>query len=208
MSNTPSLEHVIRGAMDRWATELHTAIPAVVKSYDAETQTISAQPLIRVGVTGADGERDVERLPIISDVPVMFLGAGVFRITFPIAAGDTVLLIFSEASLDKWLSTGGDVDPLDDRRFHLSDAIAIPGLRSRPQATPVDDEALTIEAPAIKLGSVDADDPVALKSDLDELKSAISGAAVVANDGGAAFKANILAALASWPACSEKVTAE
>lgn len=34
---------------------------------------------------------------------------------------------------------------------------------------------------------------------LNALKGAISGAAVVPNDGGAAFKANILSALASWP---------
>jgi len=35
---------------------------------------------------------------------------------------------------------------------------------------------------------------------LEALKSAISGAAVVPNDGGAAFKANLMTALASWPA--------
>lgn len=34
---------------------------------------------------------------------------------------------------------------------------------------------------------------------LTALKSAISGAAVVPNDGGAAFKANLMSALASWP---------
>ena len=34
---------------------------------------------------------------------------------------------------------------------------------------------------------------------LNTLKSAISGAAVVANDGGAALKANIIAALSGWP---------
>lgn len=35
---------------------------------------------------------------------------------------------------------------------------------------------------------------------LEALKNAISGAAVVPNDGGAAFKANLMTALASWPA--------
>lgn len=41
---------------------------------------------------------------------------------------------------------------------------------------------------------------LATKADLDDLKDAISGAATVAGDGGAAFKANVLAALAGWPA--------
>lgn len=47
---------------------------------------------------------------------------------------------------------------------------------------------------------------VATKADLDAIKAAISGAAVVANDGGAALKANIIAA---WPASvgSSKVKA-
>lgn len=47
-------------------------------------------------------------------------------------------------------------------------------------------------------------------SELSALKSAISGAAVVAGDGGAAFKANILTALASWPGAvaASKVKAE
>ena len=42
-------------------------------------------------------------------------------------AGDQVLLVFSERSLDVWLSAGGIVDPNDTRKHHISDAIAIPG---------------------------------------------------------------------------------
>ena len=41
--------------------------------------------------------------------------------------------------------------------------------------------------------------PVAIASDLQALYDAINGAAVAAGDGGATFKANILAALAAWP---------
>lgn len=40
----------------------------------------------------------------------------------------------------------------------------------------------------------------AVSNNLSVLKNAISSAAVVAGDGGAALKANILAALAAWPA--------
>lgn len=51
-------------------------------------------------------------------------------------------------------------------------------------------------AGTVQLGEAGASDPVARKSDIDAIESAINGAAVVANDGGAALKANILAA---WP---------
>jgi phage gp45-like len=60
----------------------------------------------------------------------------------------------------------------------------------------------------VRIGSAGASDPAALKSDLVALKAAISGAATVANDGGAALKANILAALSSWPVSATKVKLE
>jgi phage baseplate assembly protein V len=71
---------------------------------------------------------------------------------------------------------------------------------------------VVIAAPLVELaGNTDA---VALASkvaaQLTALKSAISGAVVVPMDGGASFKATLLAALASWPAstASTKVKAE
>jgi phage baseplate assembly protein V len=41
--------------------------------------------------------------------------------------------------------------------------------------------------------------PLATKADLDNLKAAISGAVIVANDGGASLQSTILAALEAWP---------
>jgi len=70
-----------------------------------------------------------------------------------------------------------------------------------------------IDADEIKLGK-DAANEVALhnlvESELASLKSAISGAAVVANDGGAALQTNIIGALSSWPGstAASKVKAE
>lgn len=72
---------------------------------------------------------------------------------------------------------------------------------------------LTLDADGIELGD-GATNEVALhnlvESELTTLYSAISGAAVTPTDGGAAFKANILAALAGWPGSTAalKVKAE
>ena len=72
----------------------------------------------------------------------------------------------------------------------------------------------SITAPEVRLGSDAATELVALASrveaQLTALKSAISGAATAPSDGGAAFKANLLAALSSWPAstAASKVKAE
>src|SRR5690606_33082216 len=102
-------------------------------------------------------------------------GSGGFRVTFPVDAGDEVLLIFSESALDAWLTYGGEVDPVDDRRFSLSDAIAIPGLRnfSNPLSSAPADRAtfgkdtgaqIHVDDTEIRLGANDASDFVALAS--------------------------------------------
>lgn len=167
--NTPTLAEVIAGAVGARLAELNVAIPASVQSYDRATQKASVKPLIRSVLTDSDGTRVAEGRPIINDVPVVFPGAGAYSITFPLAAGDTVLLVFSQASLDKWLSSGGEVDPLDPRRFALSDAIAIPGLR--PFSAPVegtDDTAMVIQSGGeIHAGGTQQ---LALKSDVDALR--------------------------------------
>jgi hypothetical protein len=113
------------------------SIPARVERYDAVKQLIDAQPLIKQARQDEEGTRVVESLPVISNVPLVFPGSGAYRITFPVSQGDTVLLVFSESALDTWLSQGGLVDPIDDNRFSLKDAIAIPGLRDF--ATPLQD---------------------------------------------------------------------
>lgn len=132
--NNPTLADVLRAALDSRLSDLHVALPARVERYDSARQAVSVKPLIRTAVPDAqledDEQRAVESLPVINGVPVVFPGAGPYSITFPIAKGDTGLLIFSEASLDKWKSDGREVDPLDDRRHSLSDAVFIPGLRA------------------------------------------------------------------------------
>lgn len=129
-SRTPSIAEVLRSAVDARIAEVHVAVPARVESYDAARQSCSVKPLLKDFHRARDGARVVDDVPVISDVPVMFLGGNGFEVIFPIAKGDTVMLLFSERSLDVWLSKGGDVDPIDVRRHALSDAVAIPGLQS------------------------------------------------------------------------------
>jgi hypothetical protein len=127
---TPTLAGVINIATERLADRLCVAVPARVESYDPTTQRINAQPLIKRRYEDEEGDLVVERMPVVTNVPVEFPGAGPWGMTFPIAVGDTVLLVFADRSLDVWLSEGGEVDPLDTRKHHMSDAVAIPGLRS------------------------------------------------------------------------------
>lgn len=169
MNQSPSMASVLDALRASVTSNLWTALPARVESYDAATQTCTAQPLVQNVYYDENEERRAEDLPICADVPVCFPGAGSIAITWPLAPGDVVLLMYASCSLDRWLAGDGrSVDPIDERRNHLSDAIAIPGLRPRGAALAhAATSGVTIAADVVRLGGHDASDPVVRKSDLD-----------------------------------------
>jgi hypothetical protein len=122
--------------------DLHTSLPGIVESFDASKNTVNVQPaLIRVYETGEEVQ-----LPIINQVPIVYPSGmgGKCSITFPLTAGDSVFLIFSERSLDNWKQKGGVVDPVDPRKFNLTDAVAIPGANPFTSPLKVDPANLVI----------------------------------------------------------------
>ncbi len=179
--NSPSLPNALAGMIDSRMLDVHVAIPGIVQAYDQTTQTVDVLPAIRQAYCNEDGERVVECMPVISDVPVVFQGGSGFSITFPLVKGDSVLLVFSDSSIDKWLTRegdanklftrGGDVDPNDYRKHALSDAIAIPGLRTFNTATDQVDPDKMVIAGDMKLGSKDASDRPMLVSEFNTFLS-------------------------------------
>lgn len=127
---TPRLEHVLSDAFTAFMRDVHVGMPGRVESYDAATQTADVQPLVDRPDTDEAGDPTTETLEVITRVPVVFAGGGGYSETFPLAAGDTVWLAFASCSLDRWSARGDKVDPEDERRFHLSDAVAYAGLRA------------------------------------------------------------------------------
>jgi hypothetical protein len=157
--------------MDSRLGEVNVSIPARVESYNPTTGRISAQPLIPRAYTDEEGNRQLEDLPVVNEIPIQFPGSGGARVKFPISVGDTVLLLFSQASLDKWLVTGTRVDPGDDRRHALTDAVAITGLLHR--LTDADPQIEFTSGGEIHAGGASA---LALNSDLESLRAAIAAA--------------------------------
>lgn len=221
-SDAPTLPSVIRAAIEARLADVHVSMPGRVLTYDKARQEVSVQPLLKLHRRGEFGDT-VDALPVLQHVPVMFFGAGEYADTFPVSRGDIVLLVFSEASLDRWLvSDGGIVDPVHTRRFALTDAIAIPGLRTfRRPTSQVADNARVIAVPSgseIRLGSTAASgdgNRVATKTTLDAILAALGAAAenpvfAAANPQGAAALEAFKAALEAlgFPACASKVKAE
>lgn len=200
-SSTPTLRGAALALIDDALGELHTGCPARVESYDATKQRCSVQPLIRRVYEDETGARQSERHPVITDVPVCFPGAGEWRITFPLARGDTVWLEFASASLDLWLQRGGEVDPEDPRKNALSDAVAYPGVRDFAHALPgVSATSMVIGNGTIQIevtgSAINAGGglTIALGSGVATLKSVLASWVPFAGDGGLALKTALEAA--------------
>ena len=217
MPTTPTLTEVIEGALDARLESVNTAEPGTIVSFNKDTCTANVQPTIKRLYTREDGTEYAASPPVIPNVPIMFPGSGPDDgITFPILKGHTVLLVYCQPSLDAWkLSADKQVAPKKFAPHAMSNAVAIVGLRTMTKAREapaaiIHPTASVWNSEDIRLGSPEAADRVALRSDLTILLSAITNAATAANDGGASFKAAILAALsaANWPTCSLVVKAD
>lgn len=121
---TPELYDVIQMAIRTNQLDLNTAMPGVIVSYNASTQLAEVQPSFKITYTNPI---ELVSRPVIMDVPVIFPRSKGKGICFPIEEGDSVLLIFSQRSLDDWIDQGGEVQLKDTRLHNLTDAIAIPG---------------------------------------------------------------------------------
>ena len=129
-----SLHDALIAALSGWQAGIWTALPAVVQSFDAAAMTIVAQPTIQAKVLNQKGIWEDKDMPLLLDVPVCFPTGGGFTMTFPIAAGDEVLIVFSSRCIDTWWQLGGTQNVQAEWRMHdLSDGFAIIGPRSQPR---------------------------------------------------------------------------
>ena len=130
-SNSPSarstkLSRYFREAFDGLLSGVNTSMPAHVISFDAATQLAEIQ--VSIMLRTADG--DIERPPIVM-VPVSFAGGNAFVIEHQIDPGDEGVAIFSQRSIDVWLDQGGPAAQGIARKFDMTDAMFLPGLRSQ-----------------------------------------------------------------------------
>lgn len=183
-TSDPTLADVITNIVLGAVLDLRVSGPAQVTAYDSSKQCVSVQPLIKDPFIDEEEKRQSEPLPIITGVPLLFLGGGGYRTTYPVMEGDTVLLIHSDSSIDEWVTNGGVADPKDERRHSLSDAFAISGLRDFNNAlgdAPIDRMSIgkddgaqiTIRQDEIRIGSDSAGELAGLHSDDDKLRLAL-----------------------------------
>ncbi len=197
MEQTPTLARLIKLAIDNRLLDVHTALIAVVESYDAEKQQVNVTPVLKRCLRSLSGDWVNEELPKICDVPVLFPRAGGFFISFPIQPGDFVQLLFNEVSIDDWLNDAPSTTAHDER-FSLQGAVAIPGVYpSTKTITGAHKTNLVlgqeqgpqihIDGEKIRMGSDKANEALAIaskvKEELDRIKSAFNKHSHVSSSG-------------------------
>lgn len=131
--NTAALKTALAG----WQRGIWTAMPGIILDFNAADCTASVQVSITSTLAVQDpktGKTSTKNQAItpLTKVPVIFPGGGGYSLTFPIAAGDEVLVVFASRCIDAWWQSGGVQGQIEQRAHDLSDGIAIAGLRSVP----------------------------------------------------------------------------
>jgi len=120
-----TLENVLYDTIDAQIADLNIVNVATVQTF----KIINRQPVISAKMDVKRRMRDDSFLtmPIVEGIRVVYPGNKNYSMTWPLAKGDTVLLLCSDRSLDEWKSSvSGDVEPASVRKFDLQDAVAIP----------------------------------------------------------------------------------
>lgn len=127
-------EEAQRLALDGRQAAIWTAMPGIVQEVDLAKMTCVVQLAIQGRFEDQQGAVNWVNINVLHDVPIVFPSAGGFSITFPVAAGDEVLVVFASRCIDFWWQNGGHANkPAEFRMHDLSDGFAIPGPRSQPR---------------------------------------------------------------------------
>ena len=128
----PSIYSWIQAQIDASLNQTFVSMPGIVQSFDATDCTAAVQ--IAILYQNRDKNNNWQNItpsPVIPKAIVQFPGNKNFIYTFPLAAGDEGLLVFADRCVDSWWQSGGVQPQLDIRQHDLTDAIFIPGIKSK-----------------------------------------------------------------------------
>lgn len=203
MTTTRTLSDLATALLQRARAVVRVAVTGTLGDFDGATSSVAALPDVSDGVPP----------PRVQGVPVIFPGGSLRGLTFGLSDGDRGVLLIRHRSHDE-VDAGTaalPTTPAASRQMSLADAVCLPGFLPPAEGRPAahfrsDGEPVmymdTGEALHVGVGSaaLALARAALVEQQLTVLKNAISAAPVVAGDGGASFKASLVAALSSWPA--------
>ena len=153
-----NLTDLVQRVVNQTLRELRVAMPGRVVRYEPERQMVQAE-VIQPEVM-PDGE--VVFQPVIVEVPVSWPRAGGAWLTFPIARGDTGMLVFADRDIGAWVSENDEGDPDSKRTHSLTDAVFVPGIQGGGVNANADDVELQYQGSTIHIrrsGQVEVNAP-------------------------------------------------
>lgn len=166
--------------------DVHTMVPAKLTSVNYGSGKASALPLVKTQV----GVNKVIPYPELSDIPLVIMSgnAGKARITFPVQAGDIVIVLFSERDPSNALaSTGSDpTNPVQTNYLGLFPVGILPCISTSGTAKAISNEDVDLENDQAKINLKPVGD-ISLSNSTGSITLAESGT-VTATDGTATFK--------------------
>ncbi|VVD29152.1 Gp138 family membrane-puncturing spike protein [Paraburkholderia dioscoreae] len=128
-------EEALRVAMEGMRSGLWTAEPGIIESVNFGSGSKDVTAVVQLAIKGVvharDGSAQFVNKPLLVDVPVFFPRGGGCTLTFPVAAGDECLVVFSARCIDGWWQSGGVQAPMEPRMHDLSDGFAFVGFFSQ-----------------------------------------------------------------------------
>lgn len=127
----------LRALLDAFRQEIFSSLNChqwgIIQGFSQAKQTATVQLAIQRLVpqdVGGQASYVAKTYPLLVDVPVMIPSGGVGYVSFPIAAGDTCLVLFNDRDYDQFFATS-NIGPPNSLRLHdLSDGLAIVGFRT------------------------------------------------------------------------------
>ena len=124
--NVPSLASLLELHKKNTMAQINCHQVGEIVSFNPSTQTAEVQVKMTLVRNG-----EIMSYPLLIDCPCVVLGGGKGRVTFPISAGDSCLVLFNDRDIDNWYSGGQSMPPRTDRNHAFSDAIALVGIRNK-----------------------------------------------------------------------------
>lgn len=129
-NSNKSMTNVLDEGFHTFLQNLNCVKIGRIESFDMATQTASVKIMHKYVNENNITTTELLEYPLLENVPVVILGGGTARITFPITLGDSCLILFNDYELDNWYNTEEPNPSTFPRKHDLSDAIAIVGLKS------------------------------------------------------------------------------
>lgn len=126
----PDLPAVLRSLLREAHTSINCVQIGTIQSFNAANQTATIKIAMKlVEKLDADGSKVLRDYPLLLECPVFILHGAGDAITFPIAAGDSCIILFNDRQIDQWLNFGEGLPPEVGRTHNISDGIALVGLK-------------------------------------------------------------------------------